>query len=176
MSSSLPPNYYLKQGSGLDRPVLLRFLQHTYQELCPQGSVGHLATTAEQYFSGRTPLWWVEWLDPNPRSAPDPLVRRSLLEQVTSSHNLVKVGCLWMGNAIDQCQGDRHSHIFLLYVAPEHRRQGLGRSLMQTAEAWAKKQGDRQITLQVFVNNAAALKLYNALGYCPQSITLGKSL
>jgi len=168
----MPPHYYLKQGSGLDRPLLLRFLQRTYQELCPQASLGHLATTAEQYFSGRTPLWWVEWLDPNP----DPSARRGFLEQVVSPNRMVKVGCLWMGNAIDQCQGDRHSHIFLLYVAPEHRQQGLGRSLMQTAETWAKHQGDRQITLQVFVSNTAALGLYKALGYEAQSITLGKSL
>lgn len=175
MSSVLPPNYYLKQGSGLDRPVLLRFLQRTYEELCPQSSLGHLATTAEQYFSGRTPLWWVEWLDSN-AEYPDLPKRRGLLEQVANNHKLVKVGCLWMGSAVDQCQGDRHSHIFLLYVAPEHRRQGLGRSLMQTAEDWARKQGDRQITLQVFVNNPAAITLYKALGYQPQSITLGKTL
>ncbi|MFZ9737484.1 MAG: GNAT family N-acetyltransferase [Prochlorotrichaceae cyanobacterium] len=168
----MPPDYYLKQGSGLDRALLLRFLQRTYQELCPQSHLGHLATTAEQYFSGRTPIWWVEWQNPHP----DPTVRRGLLEQVAGKGHTVKVGCLWMGSAVDQCHGDRHSHIFLLYVDPEHRRQGLGRALMQTAETWAKKQGDRQITLQVFVNNAAALTLYKNLGYEPQSMTFGKAL
>ncbi len=72
--------------------------------------------------------------------------------------------------------GDRHAHIFLLYVAPAHRRRGIGRALMQQAEVWARAQGDRQIGLQVFQSNQAALQLYRSLGFETQSLWMAKPL
>jgi ribosomal protein S18 acetylase RimI-like enzyme len=86
------------------------------------------------------------------------------------------VACLWLGNAIDQVQGDRHAHIFLLYVMPEYRRQGIGSALMRHAEDWARARGDRQLGLQVFYNNQAALSLYHKLGYQTQSLWMVKPL
>jgi len=173
------PYYYLKQGSTLDRALLIQFLQRTYQELCPHTRLSHLANTAEQYFSGQTPVWWVEWQDP--QASPQSQASPGLLAQIRADYSKnnwkqIKVGCLWMGIAVDQCQGDRHSHIFLLYVDPLHRRQGIGRELMKTAEEWAKRQGDRQITLQVFTENQTALSLYRSMGYEDQAITLVKRL
>ena len=81
-----------------------------------------------------------------------------------------------MGNAIDQVRGDRHAHIFLLYVEPEHRRRGIGTALLRYLENWAIQRGDRQIGLQVFQSNQAALNLYNQLGYETQSLWMVKSL
>jgi len=49
--------------------------------------------------------------------------------------------------------GNRHAHIFLLYVKPEYRRQGIGTALIKYAEDWAIQRGDRQIRLQVFQSN-----------------------
>ena len=81
-----------------------------------------------------------------------------------------------MGNAIDQVSGDRHPHIFLLYVIPEYRQQGIGTALMQYLEDWATKRGDHQIGLQVFLSNTPALNLYHQLGYQEQSLWMVKSL
>ena len=86
------------------------------------------------------------------------------------------MGCIWLGNAIDQVRGDRHAHIFLLYVMPEHRRRGIGSELMRHAEDWARARGDRQIGLQVFQSNQPALALYHQLGYQTQSLWMVKSL
>nr|WP_232731827.1 GNAT family N-acetyltransferase [Oscillatoria sp. PCC 10802] len=149
------PGYTLRTGSRLDRARLLKFMQLTYQEICPDGDFSHLAQTVEQYFGSNTPLWWVE---------------------ATSPSQKVPVGCLWLGSAIDQVSGDRHAHIFLVYVAPEHRRRGIGSALMQHAETWAKDRGDRQIGLQVFLTNQPALNLYRKLGYDTQSLWMLKPL
>jgi ribosomal protein S18 acetylase RimI-like enzyme len=81
-----------------------------------------------------------------------------------------------VGNAVDQVRGDRHTHIFLLYVMPEHRRRGIGTALMSYVETWAIARGDRQIGLQVFQSNQSAINLYNQLGYQPQSLWMVKSL
>jgi ribosomal protein S18 acetylase RimI-like enzyme len=86
------------------------------------------------------------------------------------------IACLWAGNAIDQVQGDRHAHIFLLYVVPEHRRRGIGTALMKYLETWAMQRGDRQIGLQVFQSNTPALNLYSQLGYQTQSLWMIKPL
>jgi ribosomal protein S18 acetylase RimI-like enzyme len=163
----LLPGYWLRTGSGLDRLLLVKFMQQTYQELYPTESTHHLAQTVDRYFSGETPLFWVE--------------TENLLEDHSVSSLLTHplpqpVGCLWLGNAVDQIKGDRHTHIFLLYITPPHRRQGLGSAMMTYAEAWAKERGDRQIGLQVFQSNQPALNLYTKLGYQPQSISMMKSL
>ncbi len=133
-------------------------MQRSYQEQFPDQDFSHLAHTVEQYFCLDTPLWWV-------------------YEEVGGKgETFSPIACLWAGNAIDQVSGDRHSHIFLLYVTPEHRRQGIGKALMQYLEDWAKQRGDRQIGLQVFPSNTTALNLYHQLGYQEQSLWMVKSL
>lgn len=135
-------------------------MQRTYQELLPGANFGHLAQTVEQYFSSQTPLWWVE---PEDSSRSD----RQPAQQVA---------CLWLGNATDQVSGDRHTHIFLLYVHPDHRRRGIGSALMRHAETWAKARGDRQVGLQVFQSNQPALTFYQKLGYQAQAFWMVKPL
>ncbi len=167
----LIPGYWIRAGSSLDRATLVKFMQRTYRELHPEQHFSHLAETVEQYLSGETRLWWVEPEKPCPTSktssfsppAPNPTVNSP-------------VACLWVGNAIDQVQGDRHAYIFLLYVMPDYRHQGIGTALMKWTETWAKNRGDRQIALQVFHHNNRALALYNKLGYQPQSMWMTKSL
>jgi RimJ/RimL family protein N-acetyltransferase len=52
-----------------------------------------------------------------------------------------------------------------LMVADGYRRRGIGRALMENAEAWARGVGVRKIELHVFPHNDAALALYDRLGY-----------
>lgn len=136
----------------------------TYQELYPNEDFSHLAKTVDQYFSGETPLWWVQ-------SASSELPTAQL-----SAPAIHPVACLWLGNAVDQVTGNRHAHIFLLYVMPEHRRCGIGKSLMRHAEDWARARGDHQMGLQVFQTNQPAVNLYHQLGYQTQSLWMVKPL
>lgn len=163
MIEPLISGYRLRSGSGLDRALLVKFLQQTYQELYPGQNFAHLARTVEQYFSKETPLWWVE-------------VESGESQTASLVNLLAPIACLWMGNAIDQVKGDRHVHIFLLYVNPAHRQKGIGTALLHRAEAWAKERGDRQIGLQVFQHNQPALQLYQKLGYTTQSLWMIKPL
>ena len=155
---NLLPGYAIEQGSTVDQALLVKFMDRTYQEQFPNQNFSHLTRTVEQYFSRDTPLWWV------------------YDEQETKNHHQSPIGCLWVGNAIDQVSGDRHPHIFLLYVMPEYRHRGIGKALMNYIENWAKQRGYRQIGLQVFQTNTPALDLYHQLGYQEQSLWMVKSL
>ena len=148
----LPAGLSLKQGRLTDRPLLLKFLHRSYQELYPETGFAQLQTTLDHYLTVDTPLWWVQ------------------------TKSQVAVGCLWLGRSIDQISGDRHSHIFLLYVLPDYRHRGIGSALMSQAEQYATAQGDRQITLQVFVKNQTAQTFYQNLAYAPHSILMRKTL
>ena len=163
MTNELVPGYLLKTGSGLDRALLVKFMQRTYQELAPAGNFTHIAQTVDFYFSKETPLWWVESSLVEPKGLPGFTITDP-------------IACLWMGSSIDQLQGDRHAHIFLLYVVPEKRRQGIGTALVAYAEHWAKARGDRQLGLNVLQVNQPALQLYQKLGFQTQSILMTKSL
>ncbi len=160
MGDRLIAGYQVRSGSRLDRALLLKFMDRTYRELYPNLDFSHLAQTVEQYFCPQTPLWWVDDLRETGQ---------------IKSYKASPVACLWVGSAIDQVEGDRMAHIFLLYVDPQHRRQGIGSMLMHQAETWAQKRGDRKMSLQVFTQNQPALNLYHKLGYHVQSVTMQKS-
>ncbi|MES2449860.1 MAG: GNAT family acetyltransferase [Pseudomonadota bacterium] len=67
--------------------------------------------------------------------------------------------------------------VYYLAVAPVHRRNGLGRTLMDSAEVWLRARGAPKIQLMVRDDNHAALGFYEALGLERQKVvTLGKFL
>ncbi len=166
-SEGLPSGYCLTKGSSLDRALLVRTMQHTYEELHPGQALSHLAHTVDQYLSQNSMLWWAEKETRIPPSANELMSGRRIKHPIA---------CLWLGDAIDQIDGDRHTYIFLLYVKPAYRRQGIGRALMAHAETWAKSRGDRKISLQVFCNNTPAVKMYERLKYRTQSLWMTKPL
>jgi ribosomal-protein-alanine N-acetyltransferase len=50
-------------------------------------------------------------------------------------------------------------------VAPQARRRGIGRTLVQTVLAWARGLGAEEISLEVRQSNAGALRLYEQCGF-----------
>lgn len=157
--AELPAGYGMTLGSPLDRSLLLQFMATTYAELTPDQDQTHLAVTLDNHLASDTPIWWI-WVT---TEADEVAVEEP-------------VGCIWVGNAVDQRQGDRHAYVLLLYVDPAHRRRGLATVLLQRAHQWAVSRGDRQIALQVFSHNQPALRLYEKLGYITQSMLMYRPL
>ena len=151
------PEYRLESGSTLDRARLVKFMQRAYRDLGATETGDHLADTVSRHFTASSKLWWLI----GPQSF--------LSSGLPGLQRHEPVGCLWLGESIDQRNGCRQAYVFLLYVAASHRRKGLGSALMQHAHYWAKEQNYQQVNLQVFEDNEAALSLYQKLGYTSQA-------
>ncbi len=59
----------------------------------------------------------------------------------------------------------RDGQIVTLDVDPDHRRSGIGRLLLRAAEQQLAECGNREVCLQVAVDNTGARVFYEGLGY-----------
>ena len=134
-------------------------MQRAYRDLGATETGKHLAETVDRHFNRHSTLWWL--------IGPQSVAIAGGLPGFQPQHE--PIGCLWLGESIDQRNGQKQAYVFLLYVAKAHRRQGLGSALMAHAHKWAKQQGYEQMSLQVFEDNISAMSLYEKLGYRPQS-------
>jgi ribosomal protein S18 acetylase RimI-like enzyme len=69
--------------------------------------------------------------------------------------------------------GEEVAHLNLLAVAPEHRRQGLGRQLLEWLTATAMEAGVFRINLEVRTHNDAARIFYQSLGFDTLNVVQG---
>lgn len=84
-------------------------------------------------------------------------------ELFTASVDGIEVGILWLG--VRSRGGRPHVFILDIEVGAEQRGRGYGRDIMLAAEREARRLGADSIGLHVFGFNAAAIHLYESLGY-----------
>jgi len=105
--------------------------------------------------------------------------RRDIARKLTVQPELFLVGELG-GKVIATLMAGYEGHrgwVNYLAVAPEHRRQGFGRTLMQEAEERLLALGCPKLNIQVRNSNAEALGFYRGIGYVrDEAISLGKRL
>jgi len=61
-------------------------------------------------------------------------------------------------------------------VAERARHQGIGRALVERAHRWAAEQGVAEVQVVAWAFNAAAIGLYEQLGYATARRTLWRAL
>lgn len=61
------------------------------------------------------------------------------------------------------------ARLLAMWVAPEWRRRGAGRKLIDGAAEWARRKGAARLTLWVTDHNTAGLELYRTCGFEPTS-------
>lgn len=112
-------------------------------------------------------------------------IRRDLrraLEELPTFENLFiaedqageRLGFLRLQKTRDFFSGRANCHISDLAVAQGHDGKGVGRALLAHAQAWAKQQRCRLITLAVFPGNARACALYERAGFAPDLLRMAK--
>ncbi|MGH9435395.1 MAG: GNAT family N-acetyltransferase, partial [Terriglobia bacterium] len=86
------------------------------------------------------------------------------------------VGFLHLWIERDFLAGGRACHISNLAVADGYDSQGIGRALLDFAQAWAKKHRCKLLTLSVFPGNARARALYERNGFTDDLLRMAKSI
>ena len=76
----------------------------------------------------------------------------------------------------DYYTGEQHAHVNDVVVTSESEGKGVGKLLLDKADAWAKDKGARWITLNVFNENFRARSVYEKAGYKIEWIKYLKSL
>jgi ribosomal protein S18 acetylase RimI-like enzyme len=105
--------------------------------------------------------------------------RKDIARKLTVQPELFLVGTL-DGKLVASIMAGYEGHrgwVNYLAVAPDCRRRGFGRILMQRAEELLLKLGCPKLNIQVRSSNAAALGFYRGIGYLQdESVSLGKRL
>lgn len=86
------------------------------------------------------------------------------------------LGFIYLHLAADFFTGETHGHVSDIVVAPEAEGRGVGRALMAAGERWSSERGHRLLTLNVFDGNVRARRLYETLGFAPDTIKMVKTL
>src|ERR1700759_1520925 len=95
---------------------------------------------------------------------------RETIRYLLSHHQAVCYKAVSVANemtafVVGMIEPDRTGHVVALGVDPDHRRQGLGRDLMNAVEQGFFKNGITTVRLEVRTSNDTAQKLYFNLGY-----------
>jgi len=86
------------------------------------------------------------------------------------------VAFLWIAIFGNNWTGERYGYVNNLYVRPDFRHQGLGKQLMEKAEAFFRSRGIRKVRLTVSSNNPPAVNLYQKMGYRTERLEMEKEL
>ena len=82
-----------------------------------------------------------------------------------AEENKKKLGFIHVRFGSDYYYKEKHGHVEDLVVAAEGEGRGVGKLLIKKAEEWARLQGFRWLTLNVFAKNEKARQVYDKLGY-----------
>ena len=74
-------------------------------------------------------------------------------------------GFTFLETKVDYFSQRPHGHVGILVVARDFEGQGVGRALLEAADAWALALGYDRLTLFVFEGNARARAAYERAGY-----------
>jgi GNAT superfamily N-acetyltransferase len=70
----------------------------------------------------------------------------------------------------------RHSYLGFMYVVPEHRGKGINKLIVDSLESWSLSKGVPEMQLEVYAENAAAIRAYEKAGYSGLILQMRKAL
>ncbi|TFF35364.1 GNAT family N-acetyltransferase [Mucilaginibacter psychrotolerans] len=70
----------------------------------------------------------------------------------------------------------QHAYLGFMYVLPQHRGKGVNNLVMQALKDWAVSQGITELQLEVYYDNAPAIKAYEKSGFSKSMIQMRMGL
>ncbi len=86
------------------------------------------------------------------------------------------VGFIHLQTQVDYFSGEKHGYVADVAVSRSVEGTGIGRMLLEAAEAWARSNGYRLLTLYVFSANARARRIYERYGFRPELVKYVKPI
>jgi len=66
---------------------------------------------------------------------------------------------------VEDCESDNVGYLEGWFVDPDHRRRGIGRALVESAESWARSRGATEMASDAEIGNDPSLSAHTKLGY-----------
>lgn len=132
-----------------DLPSLLRFEQGVIEEERPCNDA--IKTTNTKYYDLNALL-----ADPNTN-----------LQVVERDGRLVGCGYAQLRSSEAAFVHEVHVYMGFMYVEPDARGQGVNKMIIDTLISWGKDKGVDDFYLEVYVENRAAIRAYEKVGFTP---------
>lgn len=78
---------------------------------------------------------------------------------------LIASGYAKVEKSNDYLKHQQYAYMGFMYVAPEHRGQGLNKVIMDGLVAWGKEKGISEFRLEVYDGNNGAIRAYEKVGF-----------
>ena len=90
--------------------------------------------------------------------------------------NVVASGYARIEEAKPYLKHRQHAYLGFMYVAPEHRRQGINQLIIEYLSTFAKTKGITELRLDVFAGNEKAVGAYEKAGFRKLLIEMEKQV
>ena len=106
------------------------------------------------------------------------LVRSPDVEIVVAEINDTVIGCGYARIEASKAylKHQTHSYLGFMYVLPEYRGRGVNSLILAALESWSASKGVGEMKLEVYLENASALRAYEKAGYRGDVIQMHKAL
>jgi ribosomal protein S18 acetylase RimI-like enzyme len=86
--------------------------------------------------------------------------------------NLIGSGYARIEKSKPYFEHSHHSYLGFMYVVPEHRGRGVNKLIIDALYNWTRERGVQEVRLEVFSDNAAAIRAYEKAGFGPVLLTM----
>jgi ribosomal protein S18 acetylase RimI-like enzyme len=90
--------------------------------------------------------------------------------------NIVGSGYARIEAAKPYLQHSQHAYLGFMYVLPEYRGKGVNKAIISALENWALETGVTEMRLEVYTENAPAIKAYEKAGFLKHMLQMRKAV
>ena len=141
-----------------DLPILLEFEQGVIAEERPCDE--SIKTTSTKYYDLNELL-----ADPNTN-----------LQLMEHDGRIVGCGYAQLRPSESAFVHDKHAYLGFMYVEPDARGQGVNKKIVESLISWSRDRGVDDFYLEVYVENRAAIRAYEKVGFTPNMVEMKLSM
>ncbi|QXV67310.1 GNAT family N-acetyltransferase [Mucilaginibacter sp. 21P] len=139
----------IRKAAFADKPVLLRF---------EQGVVEAERTFTPEMKPGPQQYYDLDWL----LTSSD-----AYLVVAESNGEVIASGYARINESKPYLRHPHEAYLGFMYVLPEYRGKGINRLIIDALKNWAKSHNVSELRLEVYSENAPAIKAYEKFGFKP---------